>query len=94
MLEMLMHDDTGLIRNDAVKPKPFIDVSRLNFMLLQTRKFSIKRQSANQNNEHIIPSTSCHIPRNLNYLVETNMNPISSRLTPHTLYPNTIVKLQ
>ena len=53
-----------------------------------------KRQSANQNNEHIRPTTLCHIPRNLNYRVETNMNPISSRLTPHALYPNTIVKLQ
>ena len=41
MLEMLMHDDTDLIRNDAVKTKPFIDVSRITFMLLQTRKFSI-----------------------------------------------------
>ena len=37
-------------------------------------------------------NTSYYIPRNLNNQVETNINPVISYSTPHTLYPNIIVK--
>ena len=51
-----------------------------------------KPKFTNPNNEHVRPSTSYYIPRNLNNQVETNINSISSHSTCHTLYLNVIVK--
>ena len=56
-----------------------------------------KPQSTNPNNEHVRPSTSYYIPRNLNNQLETNMNLLSSHSTLsalHTKNPNIIVKPQ
>ena len=39
-----------------------------------------------------MPTTSYYIPRNFNNQVETNVKPISSHSTPHTLYHHIIVK--
>ena len=81
--------------------KPFTNVNHQRSNLnLNSPKFYVpsnsnlirKPQSTNPNNEHIRPSTSYYIPRNLNNQVETNINPISSYSTHHTLYPNIIVK--
>ena len=96
ILEMLIYDDTALINNDSVKPKPFTNVNRYpnspNFYVLSDLNLFYKPQCTNPSNEHIRPSTSYCIPKNLNNQVETNINPISSYSTPHTLYPNIILK--
>ena len=97
---MLIHDDTDLISNDSVKPKPFTNVNRPKSNLdPSSPKFYIpsdlnlihKPQCTSLNNEDVRPSTSYYIPRNLNNQVETNINPISSLSTPHALYPDIIV---
>ena len=101
ILEMLIRDDTALINNDSVKPKPFADVNRRRSNLNPSNtKFYVPSdpnlihnpQCPNPNNEHVRPSTSYYIPRNLNNQVETSINSISSYSTPHILYPNIIVK--
>ena len=101
MLETLMHGNTDPINNASVKLIPFTNVNRprrnLNpkshkFYVLLDLNLSHKPQSAHPNNEHIRPSTSYYIPRNLNNQVGTNIDPLSFHSIPHTLYPNIIVK--
>lgn len=64
----------------------------LNFMFLQTRILSINHNVLIQitNMSDLVPQY--YIPKYLNNQVETNTNPISSHLTPLTLYPNIIFK--
>ena len=103
MLGTLMPDDTDCISNDSVKLKPFTDVNHPRSNLnSSSRKFYVpldlncihKPQSNNLKNKCVWPSTPYYIPRNLNNQVVSNMNPIKSHSTPHTLYPNIPVKPQ
>ena len=75
ILETLVHDDTALINNDSVKTKHFTDVNRhrsdLNpnspkFYVPSDLNLIQKPQYTIPNNEHIRPSTSYYIPKNLN----------------------------
>ena len=75
ILETLIYDDSALINNDSVKPKLFTDITRHRsnlypnspkFYVPSNRNLIHKPQCTYPNNEHVRPSTSYYIPRNLN----------------------------
>ena len=86
MFEMIMHGDTDCISNDSVNHhRSNLNPNSPKFYLSSERNLIHRPQTTNPEKEHVRPTTSYYISRNLNEQVETNMNPISSHSTPHTL---------